>query len=55
MLASGDALKHADHILRLNPTQIETLATRKNRHRHFANFSRSEDEFDVGGWLFQRL
>ena len=35
--------------------QVETLATRQNRRRHFTDFRRRKNEFDAFGRFFQRF
>ncbi len=39
----------------IDAAQIEPLAAGQNRHRHFADFRRGENEFGVRRWLFKRL
>ena len=37
----------------LQAAQVEALAARQNRHRHFADFGRGENEFYVRWRLFE--
>jgi hypothetical protein len=39
----------------VDAAQVETLAARQHRHRHFADFGGGEDEFHMRRRLFQGL
>ena len=51
----GDALQMFDQQRGIDPAQIEALAARQHRDRHFADFGGGENEFGVRRRLFQRL
>ena len=52
---AGDAFQMLDQQRGVDPAQIEALAARQHRHRHFADFGGGENEFGVRRRLFQRL
>ncbi|CAM4389077.1 hypothetical protein PARU111607_16605 [Palleronia rufa] len=54
-LRRGDAAQHGDHLLRLDPAQVEPLAARQDGDRHLADLGGGEDELHVGGGFLQRL
>ena len=51
----GDGGQQADQFGGLDAAQIEALAARQDRHRHFADFGGGEDELHMRRRLFQRL
>ena len=55
ILEAGDLLQMGDHHLGFDPPQIETLATRQDRHRHLADLGRGKEEFHVRRRFLQRL
>ena len=51
----GDAAEMPHQHCSVDAAQVEALAARQHRHRHFADFSGGENEFGVRRRLFQRL
>ena len=52
---AGDHFQMRDKLRRFDAAQIEALAARQHRHRHFADFGGGEDELHMRRRLFQRL
>ena len=55
LFLGGDAFEMLDQQRGIDAAQIEALAARQHRHRHFADFGGGEDELGVRRRLFQRL
>ena len=54
-LAGRDFAHQGDHDFWFDAAQIKPLTARQHCDRDLANLGGRKDEFDVGGWLFERF